>query len=154
MKLKALTLALLFSACQTTGTKEVIEQYEKIEGITVLVFQEHDRLIIYLNNNNRIILCHAYNNNNKSLLKRIETLTSKSGTQISLYGQQVEKVEEYLSGVDFIANTIEYTDPVKGEKVFVDLNYGDRIKDAFSFKTLVKKGVESLASKAWSMAKP
>ena len=144
---------LLLSACTTTNPKKVIEKSEKVQGKVILVHLEHKRLVFYLQTIDKIILCHAYNENNTSILKKVEQAVQQSGSIITLYGTGVIRDEEYLTGIDFIATTIEFYDPVKQQKIILDLNYGDRIKDAFSFRGLVKQTLKTVTDKAVSAVK-
>lgn len=148
-----LAILLLLSACSTTSPKKVIEESEQVQGKTVLVTLEHKRLIIYLQTTDKILLCHAYNDANASILKKVEQQVAQSGTEITLYGTSVIRDEEYLTGVDFIATTIELWNPVKQQKILIDLNYGDRIKDAFSFRGLMKQTLKTVTDKAVSAVK-
>lgn len=152
-KLKVIPLLLLLVGCATKNPTQVIEESERIRGQTVLVHLEHKRLVIYIKVEDHILLCHAYNDQNTSILKRVEQQILKSGNEITLYGHPVVADEEYLTGVDFIATTIELWHPVKEQNVIIDLNYGDRVRDAFSFKGLVKQTLKTATDKAVSAVK-
>lgn len=151
---KLLVTLVLLTACAGPGPKKIVEDSEKVQGVTKLVFLDHKRLVFYVQTSDKVVLCHAYNESNKSILAQVENLTKEPGTYIILYGTNVTGDAEYLSGVDFIASAIELTNPVKHDKVFIDLNYGDRIKDAFSFRGLVKQGLKKATDTAISAVKP
>lgn len=151
---KILLLTLLLSGCASPDSIKVIRQSDKVQGKTISVTLEHGRLIFYIQRLDKVLLCHAYNESNKNILKEVEDLTNKPGTDVVLYGQTVSGDSEYLTGVDFIVTTIELIDPIKNDKVFIDLNYGDRIKDAFSFRGMLRQSIKTVSDKAISVVKP
>lgn len=153
IKSKALSLVFILAACSTPSTKEIVEKKARLEGETRVVFTEKDRLVIYLLSEDKVYLCHVYNNSNGRLLQHVEGLTKRPGTFIVLYGENVKSDAEYISGVDFIASTLEIMHPIKHEKVFIDMNYGDRIKDSFSVKAMAKKLLNTVSDKALSAVK-
>ena len=148
-----LVLILILAGCATTSPRKVIEESEKVQGKTIMVHLEHKRLVFYLQTADRIMLCHAYNDSNASILKKVEVLAQQPNIEITLYGTSIIRDEEYLTGVDFIATTIDIWDPVKQQKMLIDLNYGDRIKDAFSFRGLMKQTLKTVTDKAVSVVK-